>query len=251
MAENSSKNLNWILEIDQQRIDYLAPIRHWSDLKMAVDQGLCLVKGFTAEQLEMPEIRSIPFKRLFYEKENRLYPSGSLLPVKRMSTTLLWMPLERGLPLRIPSFNHNYFGIDQRLIVRLIPSAIPQPSFAMLISLDILGHYIHSAPAIRLQGLSWILVDEKALVLGSPLLPLPGETWWRKDSSLLPSGYDWEWSVLSIRPGGDLDSGDDQWLLWDRNGSYMPVPKTQCQSLSLSSFRLTMASLAGNHPNIQ
>lgn len=248
MAENPSNGVTWILEIDQQHLEYLAPIRHWQQLRLAADQGICWIRGLTEEQLDTHEVRSIPFKRIFYEKDNRLFPAGSLLPVRRMPTSLLWTPLERSLPLSLPSFNHNYFGIHDPVAVRLAASDVQQPSTALLTPLVGLEQYVLTAPAVRLQPLNWVIIGSQALVLGAPLLPLPGDTWWRKDHSLMPAGYDFEWDMLATLAEENLTDGGTHWLLWDKDGGYLPIPMAQCQPLSRSSMRLTMAALS-NHPH--
>jgi MoxR-vWA-beta-propeller ternary system domain bpX2 len=250
MAENPSHELTWLLELDQAHLDYLGPIRHWSQLEVATMQDCCWVKGLTGDQLQMPEIKSIPFKKIFYEKDNQLFPYGSRLPVKKLPSPLLWMPLEKGLPLSLPSFNHNYFGIEEKLTVRLAPSAAEQPATALLITLKALESYILSAPAIRLKPLDWTIVDDQALIIGAPLLPLPGVTWWKTGNSLLPAGYAWEWPTLSGIIEEELNDGGHHWLLWQPDGSYLSIPKDQFSPLSISSFRLTMAGLSSNRQTL-
>jgi hypothetical protein len=40
-------------------------------------------------------------------------------------------------------------------------------------------------------------VGDKALFLGTPLLSLPGKTYWTKDGHLLPAGFDFEFKNVS------------------------------------------------------
>ncbi len=161
-----------------------------------------------------------------------------------MPGLLVWMPLERGLPLDLPSFNHNYFGISEKLTIRLVPSEKEAEPAALLTPIHILRDYILTAPAVRLNPLSWVIIDDKALILGRPLLPLPGDSfWWGQGGVLLPTGLDWEWPVLEPTLLGELDPGQDNWLLWDRDGRYTAIDKYQTRALSISSFRLTTKSV--------
>jgi len=239
MAEDPYYDVNWLLEIEQQHLDYLGPIRHWEQLKMAASPGCYWIGGLTADQLESPEIKSIPFKNLYFEKGQLLFHRGGLVPVKKLPDLLVWVPLERGLPLDLPSFNHNYFGITEKLIMRLAPSEKEEEPVALLTSIDILRNYILTAPTVRLKPLSWVIIDDQALILGSPLLPLPGDSFWQRGAVLLPAGLDWEWPVLEPALNRELNPDGDNWLLWDKVGQYTVIEKARCRPLSISSFRLT------------
>jgi hypothetical protein len=242
MGEDPANELNLILEVDRDHVEYLAPIRHLTSLKMAVDGQFCWVKGLSRDQLESLEVKAIPFKRVFSEKEGRLYPYGHLLPVKRLPSALLWTGLERGLPLNMPGCNHNFFGVHDRLTIRLGVSVAERPPAAQAVSMELLGRYLQSVAPVRLRGLVWVVADERALVIGEPLLSLPGDSWWRHGTSFLPAGYDWEWDVQPV-----LDERPDCWFFWEADGSYLPILKSSCRALSLSSFRLTSDKILGKY----
>ena len=239
MAEDPFHDVTWLLEIEQQHLDYLGPVRHWGQLKMAASPGSYWISGLTADQLESPEIKSIPFKSLYFAKGQLLFHRGGLVPVKKLPDFLVWTPLERGLPLDLPSFNHNYFGIAEKLIIRLVPSRKEEEPAALLTSIAHLRTYILTAPAVRLIPLSWVIIDDRVLILGKPLLPLPGDSYWRKGDDLLPAGLDWEWSALTGALNQEFNPEGDLWLLWDKDGQCLAVEKRLCRPLSISSFRLT------------
>jgi len=239
MAEDPSNDISWLLEIEQQHLDYLGPVRHWGQLSIAASPGYYWIRGLTPDQLESPEIKSIPFKQLYFEREQLLFHRGGLVPVKKLPELLVWMPLERGLPLDLPSFNHNYFGITERLNLRLVPSGKEEEPAALLTSISMLRDYILTASAVRLRPLSWVILDDQALILGRPLLPLPGDSFWQKGDILMPAGLDWEWPVLEPTLNRELNPDRDRWLFWDKNGLCTIIEKKQCRVLSRSSFRLT------------
>ena len=239
MAEDPFNDVTWLLEIEQQHLDYLGPIRHWGQLKMAASPGCYWISGLTADQLDLPEIKSIPFKHLYFEKGQLLFHRGGLVPVKKLPELLVWTPLEKGLPLDLPSFNHNYFGITEKLTMRLVPSGKEEEPVALLTSIAILSDYILTAPAVRLKSLSWVILDDQALILGRPLLPLPGDSFWQRGEVLLPAGLDWEWPVLEPVLKRELNPDGDHWLLWDKDGQCTRIEKTRWRRLSISSFRLS------------
>ncbi len=51
MAEDPFHGVTWLLEIGQQHLDYLGPIRHWGQLRIAASPGYYLISGLTADEL--------------------------------------------------------------------------------------------------------------------------------------------------------------------------------------------------------
>ncbi|HTI92923.1 MAG TPA: hypothetical protein VL727_20135 [Puia sp.] len=239
MAEDPLNDVTWLLEIEQQHLDYLGPIRHWEQLKIAASPGSYWISGLTADRVDLPEIKGIPFKHLYFEKGQLLFHRGGLVPVKQLPGSLVWTPLEKGLPLDPPSFNHNYFGITEKLAMRLVPSGKVEDPAALLTSIAILRSYILTAPAVRLKPLLWVMLDDQALIMGRPLLPLPGDSFWQRDEVLLPAGLDWEWPVLEPALSRELNPARDHCLLWDQDGQCTRIEKTRWRRLSISSFRLS------------
>lgn len=241
MAEDPSNHLTYVLEIAQQHQAYLGQIRHWSNLKIALDAETYWIKDLTQNQIASVEIKSIPFKHIYSLKEYKLFPVGSHLPLKKMPSSLLWTPIERGLPVTLPSFNHNYFGIQEKIEIQISLSAAEKEPFAMITSLDKLKKYIETASAIRLKNLTWtILEDSKALILGTPLLPIQGDTFWKDDDFLMPTGFDFDINILTTVIKQKIFTENEAWIIWNKESSYFSIEKSYFQPLSISSFRLSI-----------
>src|SRR5438552_14987342 len=105
MAEDPSNGVTWLLEIGQHHLDHLAPIRHCNQLRIAASPGVYWISGLTSDDLDSPAVKSIPFKRIYYSQGQLLFPEGGFVPVKKLPLDLLWMSLEKGLPVSLPSFN--------------------------------------------------------------------------------------------------------------------------------------------------
>ena len=237
MAQDPANGVGWYLSVDTAHRHYLGAIRHWGNLKVATEEGLLWVRDFTAVQVDSVEVKSIPYKQLYYAREGRLFLQGSLLP-DRPVPSVLWTPIERALPLKLPAFNHNYFGVADRLVTRLAPSGTEKEASCLLTDIQALGHYIETAPAIRLKHLSWVMVgNDQALVLGRPLLPIEGAAYWRKDDFLLPAGFDLELPSLVPVLNHQLNAQGTHWVIWDTRGRYHPLSKDLLRPLSISSFR--------------
>jgi MoxR-vWA-beta-propeller ternary system domain bpX2 len=233
----------FLLEIDIQHKDFLGSIRHWDNLKVGFDEKSIWVKDFTNEQLYSSELQQIPFKEIYEVKDNLLFVKGSLLPTKKMRSGLLWSPILRALPVILPSLNHNYFGIDDKVTISIQPSQQEKEAYALLTDYATAKQYIESAPSVRLLPLQWIIIGTKILLIGQPLLPIKGQTYWKNNHFLMPSGYDFEFHILSETIQQKMNSSQNNYILWEEDGRYITITKSDIQSLSISSFRLTFSKV--------
>lgn len=247
MAENSSNNIKefWA-EIPRTDEDFLGSIRDWKNIQIAVDDETIWLKGFTDEQAASSEIHQLPNFLLYELRDGLLFKKGALVPSKKMRTALLWMPIDKALRLNFPISNNNYFGISEKVQIRLKESDEEHPVIALLCNIADIKERIAAIPKFRLEKIEWVVIGDKALFLGTPLLSLPGKTFWLKDNHLLPSGFDFEFKNLSLPLQEKYNKELDGWLLWDEKGNYLSLKKTDFRDLSVSSFRLTEKSREWN-----
>lgn len=237
MAQDASNDINYYLVIDGIHKADLANIRHWNNLKIAFDENRVWVKDFSYAQINSIEVKSIPYKKSFYAKHGKLFLQGSLLPDRNIPS-LLWTPIDRAIPIRLPSFNHNYFGVQEKVPINLVPSDREEEAVAMITGIVALQQYIETAPAIRLQKLMWVILDnDKVLLHGRPLLPIAGNVFWKQKDFLIPAGFNFDLFLL-IDPLNNLINPKNNYLVvWDTVGTYFLVDKNDMQPLSISSFR--------------
>lgn len=231
----------YFLEINKEHKDFLGAVRHWENLKIAFETNTIWIKEFSAEQINSAEVLQIPYTKTYELKDNLLFEKGKQLPTKKLPSGLLWSPVLRGLPVSLPNFNHNFFGIDQTLQITLKRSENVKEAHALLVEYQELKSYIELAPKFRLEPLQWIVIHNKALIIGKPSLPLKGDTYWFKNDFLLPSGYDFEWPVLTQTLKDKLNPFDKNIILWNKDNSYSSISKQNIKPLSISSFRLTFS----------
>lgn len=243
MAKDTSDhimNTSHYLQIQKEYKDDLGKIRHWDTLKIAFDRDDIWVKGFDYAQIHAIEIKRIPYKTLFYEKEGKLFLLNSQLPDQNIPS-VLWTPIDRALPIELPMYNHNYFGIDQDIPVQLISSEKEEEVVALLSSVDVLKQYIETAPAIRLQKLEWVLVNnDDVLIIGRPLLPVTGTVFWRQYDFLIPAGYDFELPMLTEMAHQKMNPKKENYLVWSANNTWFSISKENIQPLTRGSFRMTL-----------
>lgn len=245
MADDSSDDLTYYLQVDRSRIQDLESLRDWAYVEAAVGNDTIWVTGLSRRLIESVAIQSLPFKQLYSCKGGWLYPLHHLLP-EREQPVLNWQPISHILEITMPVFNHNYFGVEQHIEINLIPSEISRKATMMHTSVEAAREYIESAPEVRLRNISWLWLNEQDLLLsGVPLLPLPGEVFWRNQNHLIPSGYQFELPVLSEALSKRLDPSQQDWLIWQKDSSYVRVAKSAFIPLTISSFRKTLEQHLG------
>lgn len=247
MAENSSDHIKefWA-ELPRADQDYLGSIRDWKNVQIATDDETIWLKGFTDEQVLASELHQLPNFLLYELRDGLLFRKEALVPSKKMRTALLWMSIDKALRLTFPASNQNFFGISEKVQIRLKESDEEHSVIVLLSNIEDIKDSIAALPKFRLEKIEWTVVGDKALFLGTPLLSLPGKTYWAKDGHLLPSGYDFEFKNLSTFLQQKYNKASDGWMLWDENGNYLTINKTDFRPLSVSSFRLTEKSREWN-----
>jgi len=240
MAKDSSNGLKifWA-ELPKADEDFLGGIRDWKNIQIATDEDVIWLKGFTDEQAISSEIQQLPNLVLYELRDGLLFKKNALVPTKKMRSALLFTPIDKALSLTFPISNNNFFGIHEKLEVKLKPSEEEQPAFALLSGIFEIKNKVLELPKFKLEKLNWIVIDDKALFFGTPLLSLPGKTFWLKDDHLLPTGFDFEFKNLSSLLQKKYNSEQEQYLLWNENGSFVKIEKKDLRTLSVSSFRFT------------
>jgi hypothetical protein len=152
----------------------------------------------------------------------------------------MWTAIDRAFPVKMPSLNHNYFGLSESIEIQLVETEKEQESKALLVSLAQLESYLKMAASIRLKQLSWTILNEKnALVIGTPVLPLEGTAFWMDGQFLFPTGFRLELHSLNKQLVSLLEVEKGDWVLWDISGNYTLIKESELESLTWSSFQLT------------
>ncbi|ASK31945.1 hypothetical protein CEY12_18325 [Chryseobacterium sp. T16E-39] len=233
-------------ELPRADEDFLGSIRDWKNIQIAVEDDTIWLKGFTEEQAVSPEVQQLPDFILYELRNGLLFKKSALVPAKKIRTALLWSPIDKALRLVFPPSNQNFFGIKEKIKIQLKPSTEEQPAVALLSLISQINDMVIALPKFKLERNEWIVIEDKALFLGIPLLSLPGKTYWEKDGHLLPTGFDFEFKNLSPLLQRKYNEHLDQWLLWNEDGSYLSIVKKDLKKLSASSYRLTQKAKEWN-----
>ncbi|CAD7801254.1 hypothetical protein CHRY9390_00750 [Chryseobacterium aquaeductus] len=247
MAENSSNRVKefWA-EIPRSDEDFLGSIRDWKNVQIALDEETIWMKGFTDDQADSSEIQQLPNFLMYDLRDGLLFRKNALVPTKKVRTALLWTPIDQALMLTFPISNNNFFGIHDKIQVKLKPSEEEQTATALLSSVLEIKSIISELPKFKLEKINWILIDNKALFLGTPLLSFPGKTYWTENGHLLPSGFSFEFKNMSLLLQRKYNAHLENWILWNDDGTCVSINKNDFRKLSVSSFRLTIKSQEWN-----
>ena len=240
MANDAGNKLEYWLFLSIAHKAVIYKFRKWSNLKMAIDKDWIWIRGFTLADIESTSVLSIPSIKRYYLKGTHLVPYGKTLPAM-IEPNLLWSPIYRGLKISLPKENFNYFGIDQTYKISLVPSEEIKPINATLIDLNILETYMHSASNIRLKNLQWtILNEDKALIIGTPILPIQGQDFYQYACFLLPAGWRLKYDNMASVYKEALGESIEFWYVVNENSQISKLRKTDFNQLSKGSFLKTL-----------
>lgn len=237
MAKDPENNINYYLLIEEQNKEYLSAIRAWDNIKLAFDGDKIWATGFDNEQIHAKEVLCIPSKQLFYEKAGKLFFVGSVLPEQNVPS-VLWTPINRAIPIKKTLYNHNFFGIDEKIPFKLIESDNEHKAIGMFLDIKVLEEYIITAPHIRMQQLKWTIIDEtSAFIIGEPLLPLQAEVFWKCDNAFIPAGYDFEFPSFYKSILENISADQSTYIVFDKSGSHFLIPDSAFSELSIYGVR--------------
>lgn len=237
MENHATNYLTYFLLLDPASEFQLGSMRTWDNLKLGHDERGLWVKGFDYAQLESLEVKRIPDKKLFYENEGRLFPVGKYLP-EGIVPALNWTPIDRAIPLKKPALNYNYFGLSDQVSIHLKQTDEEMEATAILIDIDDLVYYLETAPAIRSAHLEWVtLTSYQAFIIGTPLLPLNGPTFWKRGRMYYPVGRVLEFLSMEEEILEKLEVDQGSFLVWFEHGEFMQVQRKDFQPVSLASAR--------------
>ena len=236
MEDHAGDNVEYWAVVPSRYAHALYPLRKWPRLKMANAEGVIWIRGFTPEEVESVSVLSIPMLERYYLKEARLYPIGKFLPAM-VVPSLLWTDLRRGLKVRLPGENFNYFGVAQTHRISLVPSGVRRAITATIVDLSALGKYLHVAPHVRVAPLRWtVLEGKRALIMGTPLLPIRGQDYYRHACFLIPAGWKLRYERMAAVYQQALGDSHEYWYFLNENSDLSKLSKTNFNNLSKGSF---------------
>jgi hypothetical protein len=217
----------------------LGTVRDQPGLLVAADAGQLWLRGLPATGSLPLALRQLPALATYTaDAAGRLFPDGRPTPTGRLPL-LAWQSIVAFVPLELPTAALPGQP-PAPVLVRLVPSAQPQPSAALRTTLAAWQAYAETAPAVRLTGLRFAVSSRgEALRLGAPLPPLPGQEYWLTTGLLLPAGFEFELPIAAQLVAHQLTSGGENLVLFDPEGQYEFIPNAHLHPATRAAARLT------------
>lgn len=239
MASDAADGLDYWVRVPRRFTAALYALRPWPDLRVGFTDEDVWLRGLSATQISSAAVLALPRSGRYALREGRLYPVGKRLP-ERTAPTLLWSELTRGLKVTLPAENFNYFGTRETYGLELVTTSAQQPTDATVVDLAALGGYLYDAPCVRTAGLRWtVLAGGRAFVVGAPLLPIPGEDYYRRGGFFLPAGRAFRYEGMAGVYRAALADAADYHYLVAPDGALRRLRRADLAPLSKGSFAAT------------
>ena len=209
-------------------------------LRAAEEENCIWIRGINA-LLEMDkELLRLPATNTFIiDEENNLFLPGGLTPVAILQP-MEWTSLTDFIVVEAPTAALPGKTND-RINIKIIPSAIERKGTALLTTLDVWKQYAETASETRLFATRFAVSEKnKVLIMGDPLPSLPGIEYWQTGDVLLPAGFDFEVALMEEFVNKKLNENKSAVILFDRNGSWEKIDKSFFVMSKRSAIRLTV-----------
>jgi hypothetical protein len=231
-----------VITLSVQHAASLGSVRTFPGLMAAIDNEHIWVRGIPTGK-PVPKISQLPsIQTYFMDEQERLFTPGTLTPTAILPA-LEWQSLLSFIKVTLPvSALPGVMEKPQR--VKLVRHSHMVESTALLTTLPAWEEYAATAPLVRLQHL-YFAVSENAevLIIGAPLVPLPGKAYTLKNNILLPVGYDFDPPVIAELVKAELNPENNGMLLFHQNGRWEKIRMDYFVPATRSAVRLTNSAI--------
>jgi hypothetical protein len=200
---------DWIVRLGCDEVGPLARLRNIAGLRVAeTNDALWLRAGAGDEPLERL-LAGLGGERFVLIEQAQLVPWGLRVPSERLPP-LTWQPLADWASVRLP-VAALAAQVSLRQPLRLVRGGQEQPPTALLVEWRRWQSYATTAAEVRLRSLVFALSsDNRALIWGTPLPPIPGQQFAIEGGIAAPCGWSLTPAVGSnvVRKVLNLAEGD-------------------------------------------
>ena len=237
MEKSTAYSVDFFASINANGYQQLSNLRTWTHLEMGQEENTIWLKNFSLEQINSSTLLQLPFVKRYYEMNGKLFRYDQLLP-ERETPKINWQFINVETALTLPAYNFNFFGLSEKIKIKIVDSDQERSTAAVITTFPMLIEYLSSAPAIRYKHLKWVLINyQDVFLLGTPLLPIPGKSYWQNGASFLPAGYDFEISMLRNMITEKLKVSENKIVVWNEKGNYFFINREDLNFLDLAAVR--------------
>jgi hypothetical protein len=248
MAKNYSFSLKtiimkeWIFQLSKNDYESLGAVRCMQDLQTALAENKIWLRGSNASAVPDAALLKLPLKKTFLlDGQNNLFLNGAATPTEKLPA-LDWHPIASFINVEAPVSSLPGKSTD-KVNIRLKASSTTQPGVALLTNLKMWKAFAENAAEARLHAVRFAVSgNEEVLIIGNPLPPLPGQEYWSHENILLPSGYDFEFTILAKLVSQKIHADEDGIILFDTTGEWQRIPTSFFIPATRSAIRLTQVT---------
>jgi hypothetical protein len=179
---------SWAVRLDGRDAEGAAALRLEFGIQACQSADGFWLRGIQLDDRLDRQLAKLPGGQRYAIDEHGLgIPDGCLLPTIRVPDAG-WEPIAACFPLRLGTAALPG-ALPERLCVGLRRSGAEQPCTALVCSWEAWSCWADESPLVRLSRLRFSRCDQRALLLGEPLPPLPGIRCHVQGGLILPAGY--------------------------------------------------------------
>jgi len=219
--------------------DALGAVRCHPNARAATDGDFIWVRGFPVSENADLKFKQLPSLHTYLlGEDDNLFPPNAITPVQKLKK-LPWISLQAFVTIEVPVA--AYPGrLQTKHTIRLIPSENSHEGSALLTNLSEWKKYAETAPLSRLKRLKFAVSNEnKVVILGTPIAPIPGKELWMRDGILLPCGFDFEIPLISTFVSKKLNPDKDAVLVFEQENNWEKIPLSYFIEGKRSAVRMT------------
>jgi MoxR-vWA-beta-propeller ternary system domain bpX2 len=273
----------WIIRASVDHLDRLAHLRLQPFVEGARDGTEFWLRGSSLDEALRSRLAAVaagPILRV--EPPDWLIPEKGSVPIARLPQ-LTWQPLAALFSLSLPPARLPAYSVP-RCRLTLQQNSTEQPASVLETDWELFRNWAEQAPEVRLRACRFAVTaadttaatdggqvghraaTRRALIVGTPLPPLPGHRYWLSGRVAIPLGFEWSPAVdlqtletcLQERAQGHaaVDSSADRTalLVWSADGPaleviaqsmLLPVTRAAVRRTETRRGRMTLAADPG------
>ena len=235
-------NAAWAIRLRRAEFHRAAHLRLMSDVEILQSENDLWLRGAKqSEEIDAALRRLAPIEWFVVWQDGTLTRKGERIPSGRMpegawspiSSFIILEPQPAALPAKV-----------QRVPLTLIRSDAQRLANVLVTAVGEWTAYAVNAPQIRLRGLRFAADENRALIHGSPLPPLPGDLFVEQDGVGIPCGWEISPAVASALVNELLKLAAGDMALMASNGSVEIIPASCFVPARRSAIRLLLQGTA-------
>lgn len=234
--------IRWAATLPRRFAHTAAALRNLG-MEALLDTEVVWLRGSEVTEELGLALRLVPdLQRFDVSADGAITPHGLRIPVGRLPAGS-WQPLSDLIKPKVQTAALP--GISPPAVeIRLVRSDEERAPAALLVPFEVWATYAEHAPQVRLSPLRFACSpDGKALIMGTPLPPLPGQPLVDRHGVLTPAGYDWSPALEPIVLRRAMGLGEGDVALLRKDATYDLIRSDAFVQALRSAVRLTREGL--------